>query len=173
MPVRLVVDRQGSRPEGKSHDFYRRMLEGGVQVCVVRGARARAPFGPLDAGGATRWNLAGLGHVDHRKVLIVDGRVGWVGGAGIEDHFRDGRFHDLFLRTEGPVVAQLQLVFIASFRWLGGEIGARSSTRCCRSWTRTATRCRRASCTTRRGSTGRSPTRSGACSTRRGTRSTW
>jgi cardiolipin synthase len=52
----------------------------------------------------------------------VDGRIGWVGGAGIEDHFQDGRFHDLFVRFTGPVVAQLQLVFIASFRWLGGTI---------------------------------------------------
>ena len=46
----------------------------------------------------------------------------WVGGAGIEDHFNDGRFHDLFVRLTGPVVAQLQLVFLASFRWLGGEV---------------------------------------------------
>jgi cardiolipin synthase len=45
-----------------------------------------------------------------------------VGGAGIEDHFLDGRFHDLFLRLTGPVVSQLQLVFVASFRWLGGAI---------------------------------------------------
>ena len=52
----------------------------------------------------------------------MDGRIGWVGGAGIEDHFQDGRFHDLFLRVTGPVVSQLQLVFVASFRWLGGEI---------------------------------------------------
>jgi cardiolipin synthase A/B len=124
VPVRLVVDRQGSSPEGKSRDFYRRLLEGRVEVCVVRGTRARAPFGPLDTEGATRWNLAGLGHIDHRKLLVIDGRIGWVGGAGIEDHFRDGRFHDLFLRATGPVVAQLQLVFIASFRWLGGEIPA-------------------------------------------------
>ena len=49
---------------------------------------------------------------------------GWVGGAGIEDHFNDGRFHDLFLRVTGPVVAQLQLVFLASFRWLGGRVPA-------------------------------------------------
>ena len=49
-------------------------------------------------------------------------RGNWVGGAGIEDHFRDGRFHDLFVRVEGPVVAQLQLVFLASFRWLGGAV---------------------------------------------------
>lgn len=44
--------------------------------------------------------------------------------AGIEDHFNDGRFHDLFVRVTGPVVAQLQLVFAASFRWLGGTIPA-------------------------------------------------
>ena len=60
-----------------------------------------------------------LGHFDHRKFVVVDGRTGWVGGAGIEDHFDDGRFHDLFLRVTGPVVSQLQLVFLASFRWLG------------------------------------------------------
>ena len=120
--VRLVVDKQGSDPDGKSRDFYRRMCDAGVEVCVVRGTRVRAPFGPLDAGGAARWNLKGLGHIDHRKVLVVDGRVGWVGGAGIEDHFQDGRFHDLFVRVTGPVVAQLQLVFVASFRWLGGEL---------------------------------------------------
>ena len=56
--------------------------------------------------------------------MIVDGRIGWVGGAGIEDHFQDGRFHDLFLRAEGPVVAQLQLVFLAGFRWLGGVVSS-------------------------------------------------
>ena len=84
----------------------------------------RARRGPLDAGGATGWNLGGLGHIDHRKVVVVDGRIGWVGGAGIEDHFENGEFHDLFVRVEGPVVAQLQLVFVTSLRWLGGEIPA-------------------------------------------------
>jgi cardiolipin synthase len=88
----------------------------------VRATKPRAPFGALGAAGATRWNLGALGHIDHRKVVVVDGRVGWVGGAGIEDHFADGRFHDLFLRVEGPVVAQLQLVFLGGFRWLGGEV---------------------------------------------------
>jgi cardiolipin synthase len=53
---------------------------------------------------------------------VIDGTTGWVGGAGIEDHFQDGRFHDLFLRVTGPVVAQLQLVFLASFRWLEGSV---------------------------------------------------
>jgi cardiolipin synthase len=122
--VRLVVDRQGSDPEVGSRALYERLVGAGVQVCVVRATKLRAEVGPLAGGGPSRWNLAGLGHIDHRKVLVVDGRVGWVGGAGIEDHFQDGRFHDLFIRAAGPVVAQLQLVFVATFRWLGGRIAA-------------------------------------------------
>jgi cardiolipin synthase A/B len=122
VPVRLVVDRQGSDPERGARALYERLTAAGVQVCVVRATQPRAPFGPLGGGGPNRWNLAGLGHIDHRKVVVVDGRVGWVGGAGIEDHFQDGRFHDLFLRVTGPVVSQLQLLFLASFRWLGGSV---------------------------------------------------
>ncbi len=90
-------------------------------MCTTRGTQARAPWGPLGADGprpAGTWGRSG--HVDHRKFFIIDGRTGWVGGAGIEDHFEDGRFHDLFVRLEGPVVSQLQLVFLASLRWLGG-----------------------------------------------------
>ena len=122
VPVRLVVDRQGSDPERSSRALYDRLTGAGIQVCVVRATKPRAPVGLLGGDGELRWNLGGLGHIDHRKVVIVDGRVGWIGGAGIEDHFQDGRFHDLFLRVTGPVVAQLQLVFVGSFRWLGGEI---------------------------------------------------
>jgi cardiolipin synthase A/B len=97
--VRVVVDRVGSRP-GRSDGFYDRLRAGGIDVRVVR-----AP-----------------GRIDHRKLFVVDGRLAWVGGAGIEDHSADGRFHDLFVRLTGPVVAQLQLVFLASFRWLGGAV---------------------------------------------------
>jgi cardiolipin synthase len=102
VPVRLVVDRRGSATDKGSRTHYERLEAGGVQVRVNRS----------------------LSHIDHRKVVVVDGRVGWVGGAGIEDHFKDGRFHDLFLRVTGPVVAQLQLVFVSSFRWLGGTVRA-------------------------------------------------
>ena len=126
VPVRLIVDRQGSDPERGSREFYERLTRAGIQVCVTRAMQPRVPRGPLNAGGAIRWNLGGLGHIDHRKVVVVDGRIGWVGGAGIEDHFENGEFHDLFVRVEGPVVAQLQLVFVASLRWLGGEIPTNS-----------------------------------------------
>jgi cardiolipin synthase A/B len=122
--VRLVVDRQGSDPERSSRALYERLTSAGIEICVVRATKPRAPSGPLGSDSATRWNLGGLGHIDHRKFVIVDGRVGWIGGAGIEDHFQDGRFHDLFVRVAGPVVAQLQLVFLAGFRWLGGAVSA-------------------------------------------------
>jgi len=122
VPVRLVVDRQGSDPEGGARVFYERLTQAGAEVCVVRATKPRAQRGVLGTGGPLHWNLGALGHIDHRKVVVVDGRIGWVGGAGIEDHFADGRFHDLFLRVTGPVVEQLQLVFLGGFRWLGGEV---------------------------------------------------
>ena len=122
IPVRLVVDRQGSDPEGGARVFYERLTQAGAEVCVVRATKPRAQRGVLGTGGGMHWNLGTLGHIDHRKVVVVDGRIGWVGGAGIEDHFADGRFHDLFLRVTGPVVEQLQLVFLGGFRWLGGEV---------------------------------------------------
>jgi len=122
VPVRLIVDRQGSDPDRKCRMLFDRLLRGGVEVRVVRAVELRAPPQPATTGDASRWNLDSLGHIDHRKLVVVDGTTGWVGGAGIEDHFQDGRFHDLFLRVTGPVVSQLQLVFLASFRWLGGSV---------------------------------------------------
>ena len=122
VPVRMIVDRQGTDPERGSRELYERLTAAGIVVCVNRATQPRASRGPLGGGGATGWNLRGLGHIDHRKVVVVDGRIGWVGGAGIEDHFENGEFHDLFVRVEGPVVAQLQLVFVASLRWLEGTI---------------------------------------------------
>ena len=122
--MRLVVDRQGSDPRaarGSSTSASRPPVSRSAS-CARRSRGARG--GLLGDRGATRWNVRALGHIDHRKVVVVDGRIGWVGGAGIEDHFEDGRFHDLFIRVTGPVVAQLQLVFLAGFRWLGGPVPA-------------------------------------------------
>jgi cardiolipin synthase len=63
------------------------------------------------------YNLGRMNNRTHRKVLVVDGRVGFTGGVGIADqwtgdaqdpdHWRDTHF-----RAEGPVVAQMQAVFL-------------------------------------------------------------
>src|SRR4029079_10311756 len=86
---RLVVDRQGSHPDEASREFYEQLVAGGVEVCVVRATKARVRCGPRAAGGWTRWNRGALVHIAHRKFVIVDVRVGWIGGAGVEDHFED------------------------------------------------------------------------------------
>ena len=96
------MDGQGSRPDGSGRELYGRLLAGGVDVRVVRATWLRGRVAAGGRGGPRRWGVSQLGHIDHRKFVVVDGRVGWVGGAGIEDHFDDGRFHDLFLQVDRP-----------------------------------------------------------------------
>jgi len=57
----------------------------------------------------------------HRKILVIDGKLGFIGGAGISDDWKgDGRtkglWRDTHYRVEGPAVAQLQQAFIDN--WL-------------------------------------------------------
>jgi cardiolipin synthase len=62
---------------------------------------------------------------NHRKVLVVDGRVGFTGGMNIRDDFlpADGRppFMDLHARVEGPVVEHLQSAFAEDWLFTTGE----------------------------------------------------
>jgi phosphatidylserine/phosphatidylglycerophosphate/cardiolipin synthase-like enzyme len=59
-------------------------------------------------------------------MMVIDGRVAYVGGTGIEDHFADGQFTDVMCRVTGPIVSQIQLAFLTSWAKDGGET-ARSS----------------------------------------------
>jgi len=116
--VRLAVDAIGSEVDFGSKDLFRRLREAGIEVVahdgivVLRsgdlGARTFQPHGE------------DLLHFDHRKMVVVDGRVGYVGGSGIEDHYNDERFYDVMCRVEGPIVAQLQSVFLLSWPHHGG-----------------------------------------------------
>jgi cardiolipin synthase len=118
--VRMVVDDQGSMPFSMSKGMYRTLAEAGVEIVVNQGLRPIAKRGLVGSTPRRRPNLHGLGHPDHRKTIIIDGRIAYVGGAGFQDHFETGAFHDLFVRMTGPITSQFQLVFLASFRHLGG-----------------------------------------------------
>ena len=118
--VRLVVDDQGSMPWSMSKGMYRDLAEAGVQVVVNQGFRPVAKRGLVGGDLRRRSNLGGLGHPDHRKSIVIDGRTAYVGGAGFQEHFETGEFHDLFVRMSGAIASQFQLVFLASFRYLGG-----------------------------------------------------
>ena len=63
-----------------------------------------------------------MGRADHRKLYVVDGEVAWTGGAGIEDHFENGGFHDVMVRVTGDVVRQARAAFLTSFRGHGGPL---------------------------------------------------
>jgi cardiolipin synthase len=103
--VRVIVDRMGSKPYGAAKEMYERLAAAGAQIRVH-------DFRDTP------------GRVDHRKLYVIDGAVAWTGGAGIEDHFEDGRFHDVMVRVTGDVVRQAQAAFLTSFRGHGGELPA-------------------------------------------------
>ncbi len=62
------------------------------------------------------WKLTKLNNRTHRKVLVVDGKIGFTGGVGIADQWRGNgqdkeHWRDTHFRVEGPVVGQMQAVF--------------------------------------------------------------
>jgi cardiolipin synthase A/B len=63
------------------------------------------------------YHLARMNNRTHRKLLIVDGRIGFTGGVGIADNW-DGNadspdhWRDSHYRIEGPAVAQMQAAFL-------------------------------------------------------------
>ena len=53
---------------------------------------------------------------------MIDGKVAWIGGAGVEDHFENGGFHDVMSRVTGNVVLQAQSVFLMTFHAHDGPL---------------------------------------------------
>jgi cardiolipin synthase len=127
IPVRLSVDAVGSEVRAGSKGLFRELVEGGVLVVQNRGMfpDVRGPLGP---GAPIGWRRENVLHFDHRKFMVIDGRVGWLGGTGIEDHFNDERFTDVMVRFEGPAVRQLQALFVAGWRHQEGPLEADEAT---------------------------------------------
>jgi cardiolipin synthase len=73
------------------------------------------------------WKLARMNNRTHRKLLIVDGRIGFTGGVGIADKWRgngqdENHWRDTHFRVEGPVVGQMQAVFIDNWTKATGAV---------------------------------------------------
>ena len=75
-----------------------------------------------------RWyQLARLNNRTHRKLLIVDGKIGFTGGVGIADEWSGNaqdpmHWRDTHFRAEGPVVAQMQAVFMDNWIKVTGNV---------------------------------------------------
>lgn len=109
--VRVILDWQGARKIGREED--RAMKDAGVDI--VR-------YHPLGWYDPRRVN-----NRTHRKLLVIDGKTGFIGGVGVADvwlgnadsteHWRDTHY-----RVEGPVVAQLQASFMDNWMKTRGEV---------------------------------------------------
>ncbi len=119
--VRVIVDRFGSRPYDEAQEMFEGLAAAGAEIVVN-------DVLPLDRDGlypddrGFDWRQDEVGRADHRKLYVVDGEVAWTGGAGIEDHFENGGFHDVMVRVTGSVVLQAQAAFLTSFRGHGGPL---------------------------------------------------
>ncbi len=66
------------------------------------------------------YHLSRFNNRTHRKLLVVDGRIGFTGGVGIADEWRGNaqdpqHWRDTHFRVEGPVVAQMQAAFMTNW----------------------------------------------------------
>jgi cardiolipin synthase len=119
--VRVLVDGFGSRPYKEAREMFTGLADAGAQI-VVNDVFPLDRDGLFPDGQEVDWRQDEVGRADHRKLYVIDGAVAWTGGAGIEDHFRNGGFHDVMVRVTGAVVRQAQAAFLTSFRGHGGPL---------------------------------------------------
>jgi len=109
--VNLVLDAIGSFASWDS--YFAELRAVGGRVCWYH------PF---------RWyTLPRINNRTHRELIIIDGRVGFIGGAGFADHWRypvkdHPRWRDTMFRVEGTAVANLQATFAENWLEASGEI---------------------------------------------------
>ena len=124
--VRVIVDRYGSRPYEEAREMFTSLAAAGAEIVV------NDEF-PVDRDGLfpddqqLDWRQDEVGRSDHRKLFVIDGRIAWTGGAGLEDHFENGGFHDVMVRVTGAVVRQAQTAFLTSFHGHDGPLPANLS----------------------------------------------
>ena len=109
--VRVILDWQGSSRLSRADAA----LMENAGVVIVR-------FNPL------KWyDIRRINNRTHRKLLIVDGRVGFTGGVGISDEWQGNaedpeHWRDNHYRMTGPAVIQLQSVFMDNWIKARGEV---------------------------------------------------
>jgi cardiolipin synthase len=103
--VRVLYDAFGSF--FLTRRYRRRLTEAGIEWYVQRG-----PARPL--------GRFGLNFRNHRKIVVVDGRVAYTGGMNVGDEYL-GDWRDTQMEVRGPLVAQLQSQFLQDWFWVSGQ----------------------------------------------------
>ena len=122
--VNLIYDSVGSGNTPK--EFFQSLTDSGIKVLEFN------PLNPLTL--RKKWQVGR----DHRKLLVVDGQIAFVGGVNISSVYSSGSFsskprrkdtqpwRDTHLRIEGPVVSEFQKLFLATWEKQNGEPLARN-----------------------------------------------
>ena len=108
--VRLIYDDAGNLMVPRR--FYRKLRRHGIQV---RGfIRIFLPILSRDYNSR-----------NHRKVVVIDGKVGYMGGMNIAQRYAEGLkwgiWRDTHMRITGPAVSELQTSFLADWKFTKGD----------------------------------------------------
>jgi cardiolipin synthase len=116
--VNLMYDSLGSM--ATSAGFFDRMRQNGIMVLQYR------PINPFET--KLPWSFS---HRNHRKMLVVDGRIAFTGGINVSEDYASGPsssktatppedWRDTDIEVEGPVVAEFQRIFINEWNYQKG-----------------------------------------------------
>ncbi|HXS92509.1 MAG TPA: cardiolipin synthase [Steroidobacteraceae bacterium] len=119
LEVRLLYDSLGSRETPR--EFFEQLRQQNVEVREFR------PLSPIKTPEV--WKLQNR---DHRKIIVVDGQIGFTGGINIDSTYdsastskpgperglEDG-WRDTHIEIQGPAVAQLQTLFVGNWQQAG------------------------------------------------------
>ncbi len=101
-----------------SHDLPKRYIE------ELRGAGIHVNAFHTRKGRGNRFQI---NFRNHRKIVVVDGRVAWIGGHNVGDEYlgKDpefGHWRDTHVRIEGPAALEAQLSFLEDWHWAAEEV---------------------------------------------------
>jgi len=108
--VWLLYDEIGS---GNIDSYVQTLRDGGVNVSAFHSTQ----------GGGNRFQL---NFRNHRKIVVVDGKHGWIGGHNVGDEYLGDDINlpywrDTHMKITGPATLQLQLSFIEDWNWAKNE----------------------------------------------------
>lgn len=110
--VRVIYDYIGSF-DARRRDFFQRMKENGVEV--------HSFFRLSFPSHVNRLNWR-----NHRKVVVIDGCVGYIGGMNVAERYvsggSSGKWRDSAARVSGPCVAALQYHFAVDWKFMGHDL---------------------------------------------------
>ncbi len=110
--VYLLLDNLGSM--GLSEEFIKSMEREGIKVRYVMSEEGKA-------------NRFQLNFRNHRKIVVVDGKRGFLGGLNVGDEYlgKDSKltpWRDTHMEWRGPIVKCLQVPFAEDWRWATGDL---------------------------------------------------